>query len=133
MIGTATEQPRPADLQPALAAAGYQEAPLSADGHELTAWTQLQARPIKGDPDQLRASLAGARSVEAGVAWWGEGLAVLQDQWQGHSPARQRLDQLEALASSGAPIQWALSPVPARALLGRWQPWQLLGGLAGAP
>ncbi len=133
LIGTATEQPRPVDLQPALAAAGYQEAPLSADGHELTAWTQLQARPIKGDPDQLRASLAGARSVEAGVAWWGDGLAVLQDQWQARAPARERLDQLEALASPGAPVQWALAPGPARALLARWQPWQLLGGLASAP
>lgn len=133
LIGTATEQPRPADLQPALAAAGYQEAPLSADGHDLTAWTKLLARPIKGDPDQLRASLAGARSVEAGVAWWGEGLAVLQDQWQGRAPARERLDQLEALANPGAPIQWALAPVPARSLLAHWQPWQLLGGLVGAP
>ncbi|MCP9849945.1 DUF3352 domain-containing protein [Cyanobium sp. Morenito 9A2] len=133
LIGTAPDQPLPSDLQPALASAGFLEAPLEVDGHDLTVWTQLQAKPIKGDPDQLRASLAGARGVEAGLAWWGEGLAVLQEQWQGHSPARARLAQLEALGAPQAPIQWALAPVPARALLGRWQPWQLLGGLASAP
>ena len=133
LAGTPSDQPSPQQLEPALAAEGFLEAPLEAKGHELTVWTRLEARPVKGDPDQLLASLAGARSLQDGQAWWGEGLGVLEDQWGGSPAATARFDQLQALASPGAPLQWALAQAPARSLLASWQPWRLLSGLAGAP
>ena len=38
---------------------------------------------------------------------------------------------LVALDRAEAPLQWALTGVPARELLRLWQPWQLLSALAG--
>ena len=43
-----------------------------------------------------------------------------------------RLQQLQALQSPRAPLQWAMDGATARSLLAAWQPWRLLVGLSGS-
>jgi hypothetical protein len=81
----------------------------------------------------LQASLAGARSSQGRLAWWGQTLAVLQDQRDARQPPRPRLEQLSALDLAQAPLQWAMADQRAQALLQRWTTWRLLSGLAGQP
>jgi hypothetical protein len=86
------------------------------------------------------ARLAGARAQGSGpgsgtssdLAWWAEGLAVLETQLEGHHPPKERLQQLEALQSPQAPLQWAMDGATARSLLAAWQPWRLLVALSGS-
>ena len=88
---------------------------------------------MKGNPDQLQAQLAGARSLQAPWAWWGQGLAVLNRLDEGHHPPQQRLEQLQALAMPEAPFQWAMDGATARALIADWQPWRLVSALSSTP
>ena len=132
LLGTASQAPSTSQLEPVLSADGLVAAPLERPGVPLQVWTKLQARVGKGDPERLTVSVAGTRAEQNGVAWWGQGVAVLDDQLAGHLPPGPRLDQLAALGASSAPLQAALGPEPARLLLARWQPWRLLSGLAGS-
>ena len=114
-------------LQANLEQQGFSLSPLESKGLTVQAWTRLQSRPVKGNPDQLQAQLAGARSQERGWAWWGQGLAVLSQQHEGRQLPQPRLDQLQALGASSAPLQWAMDGGTAQGLLRRWQPWRLHG------
>ncbi len=131
LLATGADQPAPEALQLPLERDGYVAAPLRSGAQELTVWTRLEAGSGRADPDQLRASVAGARLVRDGVAWWGEGLAALADQREGRRPPQERLGQLEALRTPTAPLQGAMAAESARLVLARWQPWQRLGGLGG--
>ena len=133
LLGTAADQPSLEQVQEALAAEGYSASPLQSGGLSLQAWTRLQSRPVKGNPDQLQAQLAGARSLQAPWAWWGQGLAVLNRLDEGHHPPQQRLEQLQALAMPEAPFQWAMDGATARALIADWQPWRLVSALSSTP
>jgi hypothetical protein len=133
LLGTSVSQPPLDELQSALAAQGYSGAPLQSRGLTLEAWTRLESKPVKGNPDQLQAQLAGARHQDHDWAWWGQGLAVLNQQQEGHHPPQDRLNQLEALASSQAPVQWAMDAGTAQALLGGWKPWRLISALSSTP
>jgi len=132
LLGTAALQPPLNELDAALAAEGYSSSPLQSRGLSLQAWTRLESKPVKGNPDQLQAQLAGARSVQNSWAWWGQGLAVLNQQVEGHNGAEQRLDQLEALGTPEAPFQWAMDASTAQQLLAGWQPWRLIGALSSS-
>ena len=148
LLASQLDQPDPADLAAPLAEAGYAPAPLQLKDRPLLVWTQLLSKPVKGNPDQLQARLAGARASDSapysttssdskpnsnsGLAWWAEGLAVLESQLEGHQPPRERLQQLQALQAPQAPLQWAMDGPTARGLLAAWQPWRLLVGLAGS-
>lgn len=133
LLGTRLDNPAPEALQADLTRQGFTAAPLSLRGQTLEAWTQLESRPVRGNPDQLQARLAGARSPQGDLAWWGQGLAVLGQQRDGHGQPRRRLDQLQALGTPQAPVQWAMDGATARGLLARWQPWRLLATLASTP
>ena len=116
-----------------LAQQGYSASPLNSQGQTLQAWTRLQSHPVRGNPDQLQAELAGARASEGDWAWWGQGLAVLNEQHEGRQPPQERLDQLEALATPGAPFQWAMDAGIAQSLMAAWTPWRLLTTLSSTP
>jgi hypothetical protein len=116
-----------------LAQQGYSASPLDSQGQTLQAWTRLQSHPVRGNPDQLQAELAGARASEGDWAWWGQGLAVLNEQHEGRQPPQERLDQLEALATPGAPFQWAMDAGIAQNLMATWMPWRLLTTLSSTP
>jgi hypothetical protein len=116
-----------------LAQQGYSASPLDSQGQTLQAWTRLQSHPVRGNPDQLQAELGGARASEGDWAWWGQGLAVLNEQHEGRQPPQERLDQLEALATPGAPFQWALDAGIAQNLMATWMPWRLLTTLSSTP
>ena len=116
-----------------LAQLGYSASPLDSQGQTLQAWTRLQSHPVRGNPDQLQAELAGARASEGDWAWWGQGLAVLNEQHEGRQPPQERLDQLEALATPGAPFQWAMDAGIAQSLMAAWTPWRLLTTLSSTP
>jgi hypothetical protein len=116
-----------------LAQQGYSASPLDSQGQTLQAWTRLQSHPVRGNPDQLQAELAGARASEADLAWWGQGLAVLNEQHEGRQPPQERLDQLEALATPRAPFQWAMDAGIAQNLMAAWTPWRLLTTLSSTP
>ena len=133
LLGTPIDQPPLEQVQEALAAEGYSASPLQSRGLSLQAWTRLESRPVKGNPDQLQAQLAGARRLADGWAWWGQGLAVLNQQDEGHHPPQQRLEQLQALAMPQAPFQWAMDAATARHLLADWQPWRLISALSSTP
>jgi len=139
LLGTAADQPDPAQLDGALTAEGLLAAPLPVEGDaSVRVWTRLEApqggrRAARAEPDQLQASLAGARSSQGELAWWGQTLAVLQEQRDARHPPRQRLEQVAALDLPRAPLQWAMGGGRARSLLQRWSTWQLLSGLAGQP
>ena len=133
LLGTAADQPPLDALRTALAAEGYSGAPLQSRGLSLEAWTRLESKPVKGNPDQLQAQLAGARSLDHGWAWWGQGLAVLNQQDEGHHPPDVRLEQLEALATPQAPFQWAMDGATAQRLLDNWKPWRLISALSSTP
>ena len=133
LLGTRPDAPPLEELQPALTAQGFSASLLQSRGRSLDAWTRLESRPVKGNPDRLEAQLAGARAVENGWAWWGQGLAVLSEQHDGHRPPQARLAQLEALGSPDAPFQWAMDGATAQALLGDWQPWRLLSTRSATP
>ncbi|MEI6360114.1 MAG: hypothetical protein WCO50_07280, partial [Synechococcus sp. ELA619] len=140
LLGSRQDQPDPAGLAAPLAEAGYAPAPLLLKQQPLLVWSQLLSKPVKGNPDQLQALLAGARAPGSGagsgtssdLAWWAEGLAVLETQLEGHHPPKERLQQLEALQSPQAPLQWAMDGATARSLLAAWQPWRLLVALTGS-
>ena len=133
LLATRPDQPPLEPLQGALEAQGFSLSPLESRGQTVQAWTRLQSKPVKGNPDQLQAQLAGARSLERGWAWWGQGLAVLNQQHDGRRPPQARLDQLQQLDAATAPLQWSMDAATAQALLGRWQPWRLLNTLASTP
>ena len=116
-----------------LAQQGYSASPLNSQGQTLQAWTRLQSHPVRGNPDQLQAELAGARASEGDWAWWGQGLAVLNEQHEGRQPPQERLDQLEALATPRAPFQWAMDAGIAQNLMAAWTPWRLLTTLSSTP
>ena len=116
-----------------LAQQGYSASPLDSQGQTLQAWTRLQSHPVRGNPDQLQAELAGARASEGDWAWWGQGLAVLNEQHEGRQLPQERLDQLEALATPGAPFQWAMDAGIAQNLMATWMPWRLLTTLSSTP
>jgi hypothetical protein len=136
VLGTRSDQPDPAVMEPALGAEGLIAAPLEWRNRSLLVWTQLRAGPPAdrrrgdGDGEELHASLAGWRSVDEDVAWWGEGLALLEKRGAGPEVVRRRR-QLTGLDRPGAPLQWALADEPALHLLRAWQPWKLLSALAG--
>ncbi|MCT0211958.1 MULTISPECIES: DUF3352 domain-containing protein [unclassified Synechococcus] len=133
LLGTSPGAPSVSQIQPALARDGLIAAPLSRAGVPLQVWTRLEARAGRRDADQLLARVAGTRLERNDVAWWGEGLAVLDEQLEGGRPPRQLLSQLAALEAPGAALQVAVADQPGRRLLSRWQPWRLLMGLAGSP
>ena len=116
-----------------LAQQGYSASPLDSQGQTLQAWTRLQSHPVRGNPDQLQAELAGARASEGDWAWWGQGLAVLNEQHEGRQPPQERLNQLEALATTVAPFQWAMDAGIAQNLMATWMPWRLLTTLSSTP
>jgi hypothetical protein len=136
LLGTRSDQPDPGVLEPALGAEGLIPAPLEWRGRSLLVWTRLQAEPPAdrrrrdGDGEELRASLAGWRSVDGDLAWWGQALALLEERGAGPEVATRRR-QLAGLQRPDALLQWALDDGPALALLRAWQPWKLLGALAG--
>ena len=148
LLGSRQDQPDPALLAAPLAEAGYAPAPLLLKQRPLLVWSQLLSKPVKGNPDQLQARLAGARAQGpmtgsgsgpgtgpgpgSDLAWWAEGLAVLETQLEGHQAPKERLRQLESLQSPQAPLQWAMDGATARSLLAAWQPWRLLVALSGA-
>ena len=139
LLGTAVDQPDPASLEQGLAAQGLTAAPLPVEGDaSVMVWTRLEAPPagrrIGGEEGAvLQASLAGARTSQGQLAWWGQNLAVLQEQRESRQTPRLRLAQLAALDQPQASLQWAMAAGPAQALLQRWSTWQLLSGLAGRP
>ena len=122
-----------------LAAEGLIAAPLPVEGDpDLRVWTRLEAgqagrRFARGDANQLQASLEGARSSQGRLAWWGQTLAVLQEQRDSRKLPRLRLEQLAGLDLPQAPLQWAMAAGRAQPLLQRWSTWQLLSALAGQP
>jgi hypothetical protein len=134
-LGTPSDQPTPERLEAALAAEGLIAAPLELGERSALVWTRLQADPRRGrgdsaGGDQLRASLAGWRSVEGAQAWWGDSLALLEARPAAGGAAQRLAQRLEALDRPVAPLRWALEPEPARALLLPWRPWRLLTALA---
>ena len=133
LLGTPAPNPPLEALQQQLAEQGYSGSPLESRGQTLQVWTRLRSRPVKGNPDQLQAELAGARATEGPWAWWGQGLAVLHQQHESHQPPQARLEQLEALATPQAPLQWAMDAGTARSLLAGWTPWRLLTTLSSSP
>ena len=148
LLGSRQDQPDPALLAAPLAQAGYAPAPLLLKQRPLLVWSQLLSKPVKGNPDQLQARLAGARAPGpitgsyigsdtgpgpgSDLAWWAEGLAVLETQLEGRHPPKERLQQLALLQSPQAPLQWAMDGATARSLLAAWQPWRLLVALSGS-
>ena len=139
LLGTAVDQPDPASLEQDLAAQGLTAAPLPVEGDaSVMVWTRLEAPPAgrrigREEGAVLQASLAGARTSQGQLAWWGQNLAVLQEQRESRQTPRLRLAQLAALDQPQASLQWAMAAGPAQALLQRWSTWQLLSGLAGRP
>ena len=133
LLGTSLSQPPLDAVQSALSEQGYSGAPLQSRGLTLQAWTRLESKPVKGNPDQLQAQLAGARLQSRGWAWWGQGLAVLNQQDEGRHTPQDRLDQLEALATPQAPFQWAMDAGTAQTLLSGWKPWRLVSALSSTP
>ena len=139
LLGTALDQPDPASLEQGLAAQGLTAAPLPVEGDaSVMVWTRLEAPPAgrrigREEGAVLQASLAGARASQGQLAWWGQNLAVLQEQRESRQTPRLRLAQLAALDQPQASLQWAMAAGPAQALLQRWSTWQLLSGLAGRP
>jgi hypothetical protein len=139
LLGTEVDQPDPASLEQGLAAQGLTAAPLPVEGDaSVMVWTRLEAPPAgrrigREEGAVLQASLAGARASQGQLAWWGQNLAVLQEQRESRQPPRLRLAQLAALDQPQASLQWAMAAGPAQALLQRWSTWQLLSGLAGRP
>ena len=136
LLGTAASAV-PADrLEEPLKAQGFAAAPLSVAKQVVQAWARLEISPRKGDSEHLEAGLAGVRLVQGPVAWWAEGLAALESQLADHPRGADRdraarLAQLEALDHPQAPIRLVLAAEPAQQLLRHWQPWRLLGTLAG--
>ena len=139
LLGTPVDQPDPASLEQGLAAQGLTAAPLPVEGDaSVMVWTRLEAPPAgrrigREEGAVLQASLAGARTSQGQLAWWGQNLAVLQEQRESRQTPRLRLAQLAALDQPQASLQWAMAAGPAQALLQRWSTWQLLSGLAGRP
>jgi hypothetical protein len=139
LLGTGADQPPPEALAGVLAAEGLIAAPLPVEGDpDLRVWTRLEAgqagsRFARGNANQLQASLEGARSSQGRLAWWGQTLAVLQEQRDSRKPPRLRLEQLAGLDLPQAPLQWAMAAGRAQPLLQRWSTWQLLSALAGQP
>jgi hypothetical protein len=134
-LGTASDQPAPELLEPALAAQGLIQAPLQLGDRSLQVWTRLESRGQRsgkggGVGDTLQAPLAAWRQASGSLAWWGRNLAVL-DQPEASRGSLELQAALQALDHAEAPLQWVLSAVPSRQLLRAWQPWQLLSALAG--
>ena len=133
LLATAPNSPAIAPLSEMLARDGLIAAPLSRNGKTLQLWTKLTAGSSRNHPDQLEATIAGARLDQRGVAWWSEGITALSALLEEAAAPSERLAQLQDLEDQAAPLQWAMAAPPARSLLARWDPWQLLTGLAGVP
>ncbi|MFY8150153.1 MAG: DUF3352 domain-containing protein [Prochlorococcaceae cyanobacterium] len=135
VLGSGVDRPDPATLDASLQASGVVMAPLNAgaaSADPVQVWTRLSLASGRGERE-LTASLAGARTVVDGWAWWGQNLAVLDQQREGRGTPQDRFSQLAALELPQAPLQRALAADPARRFLQGWRPWQLLSGLAGSP
>ena len=132
LLGTGVQQPPSEELDAALAAEGYTSSPLQSRALSLQAWTRLESKPVRGNPDQLQAQLAGVRTVQNNWAWWGQGLAVLHQQDEAHRPPVERLEQLTALGTPEAPFQWAMDGATAQQLLAGWKPWRLISALSSS-
>jgi hypothetical protein len=138
LLGSPADQPAPEGIEAALAAQGLIAAPLDLPARTALVWTRLsaaegrQSRRDGAGGDQLRASLAGWRAEEDGLAWWGSSLALLEARPAGAAAAAPLLQRLDDLALPHAPLRWALAAEPARQLLQPWRPWRLLTALAGA-
>ncbi|MCP9808554.1 DUF3352 domain-containing protein [Cyanobium sp. HWJ4-Hawea] len=131
-IGTGLNQPAPEALDGALPGQGLVTAPLAVEGGPpLQVWTRLKSPASAREP--LQASLEGARSAEGTIAWWGQTLAVLQQQRDLRQGPQQRQNQLTELAMPKAPLQWAMAGPKAQGLIQGWGTWRLLSGLAGQP
>ena len=137
LLGTAASAVPPERLEEPLRAQGFAAAPLNVAKQVVQAWARLEISPRKGDSEHLEAGLAGVRLLQGPVAWWAEGLTALESQLaepnKGAGRERSdRLAQLEALDHPQAPIRLVLAAEPAQELLRHWQPWRLLGSLAGS-
>ena len=130
LLGSRAGPSDPAGLAPALLEQGLVAAPLEFEGHPGEVWTRLRAAAAGG---RLEATLAAARSVQDGWAWWSESLEALRRQQRGRGQPRALLARLEALALPEAALRWAGSGDPAQALLQRWAGWRRLSALAGQP
>ncbi|MCP9884795.1 DUF3352 domain-containing protein [Synechococcus sp. ATX 2A4] len=131
LLATAPDTPAIAPLSDVVARDGLIAAPLRRNGKTLQLWTRLTAGSSRSHPDQLDAAIAGARLDQRGVAWWSEGITALSGLLEEAAPPSERLAQLQGLEDRAAPLQWGMAAAPARSLLARWDPWQLLTGLAG--
>lgn len=136
LLGTAASAVPPERLEEPLRAQGFAAAPLNVAKQVVQAWARLEISPRKGDSEHLEAGLAGVRLLQGPVAWWAEGLTALESQLAEPSKGAgrersDRLAQLEALDHPQAPIRLVLAAEPAQELLRHWQPWRLLGSLAG--
>ena len=138
LLGTATGQPAPEALQPALAGESLVTAPLRLpEGTEVRVWTRLSLPPLRrGRREQgaeLQAELLGSYAPSGPVSWWARTLPRLQEQLESRQGPRERLAQLAALERQAAPFQWALEASRSRQLLRQWRGWKLLAGLGGQP
>ena len=146
LLGTGAGHPQPAALQEQLQGRGLVEAQLDLKGQPVQVWTRLQAAVAKakggkggkgtvGGDSQLQASLEGAHTLAKGQnpLWWAQSLALLEQQLDQRQGPRQRLAELDALEAPAALLRWSLAAAPAQQLLQRWQPWQVLTGLAAQP
>ncbi|MFZ0409701.1 MAG: DUF3352 domain-containing protein [Cyanobium sp.] len=134
-MGTASDQPAPELLQPALTAEGLIQAPLQLGDRSLQVWTRLEASGQRSSRagaagEILQAPLAAWRQVSGPLARWGRNLALLDEPEAGRG-SQELQAALVALDEAEAPLQWALTGVPTRELLRSWGPWQLLSALAG--
>jgi len=137
-LGTPARSPDPNELAPALQRQGLVQAPLQLQGQTVQVWTRLAAAAQGAVAGTLEATVVGAHTgASAGPSWWAQTLPALAQVLEPPTSDRPQVNPtqvaLEQLAAPRALLRWALAPAPARQLLQRWQPWQLLSGVAAAP
>ncbi|MEB3277011.1 MAG: DUF3352 domain-containing protein [Cyanobacteriota bacterium] len=137
-LGTPARSPDPKELAPALQQQGLVQAPLQLQGQTVQVWTRLAAAAQGAVAGTLEATVVGAHTgATAGPSWWAQTLPALAQVLEPPSSDRPQVNPtqvaLDQLAAPRALLRWALAPAPARQLLQRWQPWQLLSGVAAAP
>jgi len=113
-------------LQPSLSADGPISAPLIRSER-----MPLQVGPAGGGLSGTRPGSGHAWRHRAfrRVAWWAEGLGVLDAQLKGVSLPKERSFRLRPWGSPWLPLQAALGQSPPARLLALWQPGALLTGL----
>ena len=138
LLGTLAKSADPKALEPALKQLGLVEASVDLKGQPVQVWTRLRASSARDQPSgQLEASLVGAHTsanpaLPQAPIWWAQSLAGLGQQFEPRATSRPRLAELEALQAPRALLRWSLTADPARQLLQRWRPWQLVTAPAGA-